>query len=214
MVNLRWEGRTVVSSSVTNWSYDIEVAVSAWKSDGTSLGTETRTLHLDYESGHQAEYKDWDMLRLPGVHRMEIKVLSISYDDGAVSTMVQHADLYLEGAIDVERYFSLDQSSIFSLNRVELNQTNRTIEHAWTYEEGAEEYDFEFLFVSKELNSAAGFTIANTKDWNNATRVTLLDNSYKQELPYERGELFFRVRTVGIANKAMNQEISILLSRS
>lgn len=204
LVSLRWEGseEEVYSS---DWSYRIEVEIQTWDAIGTPLPIRTQWLYIDHKIARQENFKDWDMFRIPNANRIAVKVITLEYTDnqGAVSTannqtVIVKEDIYIEAKIKVNRVFTLDVQASVNIQQMSPNITDRTIQHNWAHIEGAEEYDFEWLVISKDLET--GFTPNAILDWDRATRVSLSHNQYTIELPFDRSNVYFRVRAVGYGN--------------
>jgi|GEM_PF-4686275 RHS repeat-associated protein len=107
------------------------------------------------------------------------------------------ADVELSGRIVVDRYWKLDINtyqyiSPFVVGKLSPSSTNNpaTIDVAWSYQQGAESYDLEWLFRSDFM--AAGF-----EDFSQATRVNLSGNFYQINNVFDAGWVLYRVRSVG-----------------
>ncbi|MCH2046099.1 MAG: PDZ domain-containing protein, partial [Saprospiraceae bacterium] len=204
-VSLRWEGTDAVRFN-EKWYYKVTVLVKGWDADGNQIGNEQRTLNIDYNPEHVSSFKDWDALRLPNIHRVEVTIRKIEFSNDGVNYVSQGVvgnkfeDLYLETKVEVERYFSLDLEESLGVWRQNINTVDRTVTYAWDYLEGAELYDFEWVYVFSEAHLEG--TGTPDIDWDRATRVTLENNHYSLELPYEEGYVYVRVRAVSYANPA------------
>ncbi|MGH1337909.1 MAG: RHS repeat-associated core domain-containing protein [Aureispira sp.] len=207
-VSLRWEGSEKVAFNA-DWFYKIEVELLSWDAAGNPLPATIRTLAINHKVARQQEFKDWDVFQLPNADKIITNVRSIERSTDGVNfstvTQITEEDIYLETKIVVERAFTIDVSTTLTLQQNPPISTNRTITHVWSPIQGAEEYDFEWLFISGErgINPSTGatYTYGELIDWDNASRVSLNHNEYTLELPYEAGRVYFRVRAVGYGNE-------------
>ncbi|WP_052600089.1 RHS repeat-associated core domain-containing protein [Aureispira sp. CCB-QB1] len=215
-LSFRWEGSENIVFT-DNWSYRVEVMIQPWNTKGEPMPVVTRWLSIDYKVDRQENFKDWDVFHIPNAARLVVKVLNIEYTDlnGTVATPshvpLMKEDLYLEAKVKVKRVFSLDLEESLNIIQENLNLTERTVTYTWNHAEGAEEYDFEWLYLSEDVNAPVNLSdpqIANSI-WKRATRVSLNHNYYKIELPYDEGKVYFRVRAVGYGNELNHRLIGV-----
>ncbi len=215
-LSFRWEGSENIVFT-DNWSYRVEVMIQPWNTKGEPMPVVTRWLSIDYKVDRQENFKDWDVFHIPNAARLVVKVLNIEYTDlnGTIATPshvpLMKEDLYLEAKVKVKRVFSLDLEESLNIIQENLNLTERTVTYTWNHAEGAEEYDFEWLYLSEDVNAPVNLSdpqIANSI-WKRATRVSLNHNYYKIELPYDEGKVYFRVRAVGYGNELNHRLIGV-----
>ena len=193
-VSLRWDASS--HNVLGDWTRKVQVKVNAWDYRGVWLGQQIKVLEINYIAGHTESFKDFDELRIRGAHKLEVEILSVWNENNAPVTIGPTlSDIVLEATIEVERYFKLDLTLSPTLATPVLDATARTLSFAWNYVEGAEEYDLEWVFVSEEQSSSP------VLDWDNASRVSLSATNYQIALPYENGNLHYRVRAVSFGNK-------------
>ena len=207
-VSLRWEGNAEEHYNEA-WEYRVEVEIQSWDAADNVLPTITRELRIDHtnDNEYQAAFKDWDIYHIPNANRLKTTVTKVEYYvNGSLLTSSANgqivdvkSDIYLESTIKIDRVYLLDVTENFQvISNGGVNTTDRTITYSWQAIDGAIEYDFEWLVISSDLDPA--YTPDDLIDWERATRVSLYQNHYTIELPYDESRVYFRVRAVGYGN--------------
>jgi RHS repeat-associated protein len=194
------------------WTLDVTYTVNAW--DATNPNPTAYTgeiLKITYDPREGISYNDLDMRRYNNVNRAQLTITQVSYNEwtpaGSTTQTVTNGtslpawlnDVYLDLELHIERYYNLTASPLPSVGITTTPQLNE-IEVAWSFIEGAESYDLEWLFIDAGddippfTNNGNGYEI----NWNNATRVNLHEQHYPIALAYPQGILLIRVRGVGI----------------
>lgn len=207
-----------------NEAFAVEVEVNIAKSSwlGTISIENGVKLDVEYDPISGLNYKDQSVYQFEDAHHLEINIVAVrNKSTGALLTAGDlKGNLYLEGVINVERYYNLNTSSIHSFSSVyglgiDLNGdlVADEVEVAWGSLYGAEEYDLEWFFL--DAHDASGNIIAaNQMDFDasefekNSTRVTIKGLSYRIPLIYGKGFLMFRVRGVGRSGADFSKKIT------
>ena len=143
-------------------------------------------------------------------YQLSVDITNVSISGSGLSTPLAD-DFELIAEIETERYFKLNYSNptaIFShglkstVSSLCTNPTNDTwgkkLQIYWDYIKGAEEYEVEWYFNSDEndvqWSTANIATNVPSIEW---TRITTTNNFYELNLPYDDGNLFYRMRPVG-----------------
>lgn len=164
------------------WTVTVVCDLDKWDETGAAMSTETFTLTLTYDPVAGTQYTDLSQYTAtdPG-HRIEVDVISVT---GTVPS-----DVILEGIVETERYWFFDHEAVPDVAH-EYNAGNNTLTFYWEYLPGAEEYDFEWTFVS-------AYDDIQTANYERARRVTLSAQSYTINLPFDDGKIYYRVRGAG-----------------
>lgn len=181
-----------------SFSFSLRVKIERKDKNGSALADEYDTLFVSYNKYNGKSYNDKHSVVYYGGYYCKVTVLSIS-DPGLVDYV------QLNNSILIERYKSLNTSTIPNFNVATISYTDGTIEVDWNTLVGAEEYDLEWTFVDDYGNPSSAFGSGATLDadeieWQfhlNSTRVTVKDNSYKITIMNDHGFLLVRVRGVG-----------------
>ena len=136
------------------WELVVGYRVQAFAADGSLLLDRDDELRLRYDPAYNAGQVDIAVLEYPGAHRLQIDLTSVSGQPNGQFTLAD--DFILEGSVEVERYFTLNPSVVpFSSHRL-LNANpsgeHTTIQFFWSFAEGAEEYEWQYQYVSDELS--------------------------------------------------------------
>lgn len=177
----------------TNWSAEVSYTLVLTDENGEETEI-TESLSIDFD--HTGSYKDKEWKLYDDANYIKATLFQISVSvvgtDGEIPV-----DAHLDLELKTERYYNLDPTEspdILTLSAVD-GGVGDELRIAWTYIEGAESYDLEWLFIDEPIESLAG--VPTPANFRNATRVNVLNTNYKINLAYPRGVLFFRVRGVG-----------------
>ncbi|MCW3084167.1 MAG: repeat-associated core domain protein, partial [Bacteroidetes bacterium] len=183
----------------------------------TIISTTYPQLTLEYQPfSTSLAYTDKSVLTFSGTYKYTFTIQTITVASVSVTTLP--ANLYLDGNVQVERYFdyaSLANSSSGIPDHVAATAVNTDCdedgiddEAMITWDAGfpsttivAEEYQLEWTFVNDYDASVSGPYLPTTalryNFRNNSTRVTTSNTSYAIALTFEHGYLLYRVRAVG-----------------
>jgi hypothetical protein len=159
---------------------------------------DTFTLKIEYNPGQHTNYNDLSAKRYHGGQRMKVSIMSIQSSMGSVPT-----NLYVEGDVISERYYTLNCSSFPDSLRSTYLPTTDELQLSWKAISGAEAYDVEWTYISDadlDNNNNLKLTASSHLNWNfdnNATRVTTTGNVYKISMIFPRGYIAYRVRAIG-----------------
>jgi hypothetical protein len=224
----QWHGRMMLefdrdgqSDLATNtWGFNFWKVKVTYDLTVNSVTT-TNTLEVVYENGNY-RYMDYNSFDLPAtVNSYSVKVQKVEAWKNSTSPVMPGGtsfnifnvlpiarDLHLCMELDTERGYELLNPEAPQMSFVSLENTLH-----WGYVEGAEWYDVEWVFLDKESREYAEVATA-TADFatagqtaeiaalafekKEATRVRVWGNSYKLDMAYPEGQLFFRIRSVGL----------------
>jgi RHS repeat-associated protein len=206
MVTLRYDdGRRTFTNK--RWTLQVNYTITTWDASGTPSTPVGAFLNIDYDPVQGIKYTDRDRRKYSGVHQLKVDVASLVYNEWDVTTSSQTvtngtsipsflSDIYLDVELDVERYYNLSTAPAASVGTTFSSYDNE-LQVAWSYIQGAESYDVEWLFIDSG-DDANPLTAGYDYDWSNATRVNVPDQHYNISLAYPKGLLLVRVRGVGI----------------
>ncbi|HTA26698.1 MAG TPA: hypothetical protein VK809_02840, partial [Bacteroidia bacterium] len=160
----------------------------------------TKSLTISYDSAKGKPFNFRSSFKLSGGFKLKSKILAVYYDGSISTTFPKVFELNEDIYINRVYNFSCPITSIGS----SIDYPNQKLTMSWTPEVGADEYDLEWTFYDDSSNivktyltptySTFVFPDFNFLYKNNATRVTLNENSYPISLVYNPGYIFYRVR--------------------
>lgn len=112
-------------------------------------------------------------------------------------------DIHLELITETELLHEFDPNT--ATTDVFFHQSGNSNRLAWSYVEGAELYEAQWVFIDAEYDGYSGLTAANAFDLMDAPSVRTPFNSYEIDLMYPSGTLFFRVRAIGRLVNGMSE---------
>jgi RHS repeat-associated protein len=184
--------------------FRVNLEVKLWNAGSSPSGNpsstqlETMTIYFEADSKKSSAYRS--LKEYTGAHKMEIRVINVAPVNTAWKGRAP--GLRLHGTILVDRDYQFNCNNAPSLGTLADPSSDHFYTLAWTAMPGAESYDLEWTFydklseVGQQIVNASNTTYSDF-DWlfkNNATRVTINATSYKVNLVYPDGYLFFRVR--------------------
>ncbi|MCG8331792.1 MAG: hypothetical protein MI974_29165 [Chitinophagales bacterium] len=199
----------------TTYRIDLEIAFWAEGSDPLSAPTElipSTSFYIDYDPGtfpfadtfRETEFRQY--FKRMGNRKMEITVLSV-VDEGSTGEALPEMRVY--GEIVVNRKYNFNKANVLnnaqpSFSNAVVIQNQTILELDWEHYAGAEAYDLEWTFYDKEskigqkIIEGQGATVGSINELfrDNASRVTLEKESYRINLLYPEGYLFYRLRAV------------------
>ena len=192
----------------TAWDLDVTVEVDRFSTASPmtpasseiftiSISYDPATVYIDAQAVDIGELINGERL---GMHKLHVhNIVAVAGPSGNLPPSGLMDDIVLESKIMVERYDKLDliraPSITFETEPTPVKFAQHEGEFAWSFTEGAEEYDLEFLYVDDHFDN----TLLNAAevDFSDATRITTEDNRWRLNLVYETGHLYYRVRAVG-----------------
>ncbi|WP_157802164.1 RHS repeat-associated core domain-containing protein [Flavobacterium sp. 1] len=199
------------------YSCKIELSVTSYDNSGNGLGSKSVTLTIEHNNSTKSlEFNDYVVYKLPGIHKADVKVVSIKY-----SKTVSFPTAYLALKFNTERYYNLQMSGSnssvlpISYKLVKYSGTNEVVVSKvsdgaeelvinWTKDTKAPavEYELEWTWVDnykKEGGKLLPNDIALTdQDFKqNSTRIQTKGTTYRIPLVYSNGYLVYRIRPVG-----------------
>ena len=172
-----------------DWTYKVTYTLHDLDNPQNTLTNQELEINF---LGAMEESSGYEALNLHNLGSARVKVEVT----GVQSTGPVPVDIYLELQLHTERYADL---SNLDLNRApDLKFEASTSTLSWTFAEGDEEYEAEWIFVDKENSTdyAASDPVALFEDYA-ATRIRTPFNHYEMDLVFPQGKLWFRVRSIG-----------------
>ncbi|NOQ74897.1 MAG: hypothetical protein GQ574_22980 [Crocinitomix sp.] len=183
--------------------YDIELTNSA----GEVSNQFDQALAIDFDA--TGAYRDIQLKQYANQQYIKVEVTNIRTTITGLDPESLPIDIHLDAQIDIVRYYNLDkeEEAVLESDWVDLDEDlskYEEIELIWSYVQGAESYDVEWLFVD-DPDAADLMLIDGPFNFKNASRVNVLNTSYNISLAYPRGLFLFRVRPVG--KKVVDSEL-------
>ena len=180
----------------TPWSMDVTYDIELYQWDANnevfqSVQYTGQILTINYDPAQGTTYKDIDLREYTGYHRAQLTVTGVSNPN--LGNIPQDVFLYLGQY--TERYYELDDVNAPIMNNIDQDVTMNEYGISWTFVEGAESYDVEWVFVDVPSNQA--FSAGYQFDWRDASRVNVPTNHFHWSMAYPRGIFVYRVRAVG-----------------
>jgi hypothetical protein len=172
------------------WSISVPVTIQKWTATGTAITpNETTTLTINYDPAAGTTYTDQSAYTLtsPG-YRVQVTVSGAPTITGSISTIP--ADVSLEAELTTTRSYIFNQSAVSTINS-SYNSSTHSLTLYWNFLLGAETYDVEWVHWSAYNQSSP------VPDFTRATRITTSQQNYTIQLPYDDGQVYYRVRGVG-----------------
>lgn len=203
----------ITSSYISSFDYDITFSITGYNIGGAvSLGSVT--LNIIYNaSNSSASSIHLASKRIPDFHKIKIEVTNITDNtpDPDVTVTSLLANMYMEVELAVERYYELEEEAVFDPEFTlahDINNTNGTgvndeIDFYWTYIEGAEFYELEWVHVNNYVDGTTYLTdadvdFAESEFKYNSTRIRTSQQHYMIPALFDRGFVVYRLRPVGI----------------
>ncbi|MCJ8289341.1 MAG: hypothetical protein HRT58_22015, partial [Crocinitomicaceae bacterium] len=200
-------------SLANDWRLYVDVEYT----EGSS--TYTKTLTISYEAG-SFQYSDYVKFGISaGELGFSAKVTGVSgqYFDGTnwYSSANPQNDIHFPLDIDFrmelreEHWYDLDVSPT-TFETSQLNFDPQTYRSNWRYFEGAEQYDFEWVWIDVQSSeysqvTSGGYAVDLPFELKEPSRVRVSHTHHTIDKTYSEGKLFFRVRGISkypMANNA------------
>jgi hypothetical protein len=180
-------------------SVDIDVS---YQNETGSTSNKSFTLQVDYDPEGGTTFKAKDHITFEDAYHMDISLGDIKVDGVVVASAPDQINL--EAEFHVTRYYDFNCATTPSLNAPQISLVGGVsgggnVELSWPSMVGAEAYDLEWTYINS-YNGNGGVINASLLNYsfrNNATRVTVSQNTYKLDLIFPRGYVIYRVRGVG-----------------
>jgi hypothetical protein len=172
---------------------------------------EQHTLNVNYDHNSHKEFKKIDLLQLKGGQRAIITITDIRYPRVAPDKRDNlYSKILLKAQTTDTRYYNKSIFQPFSCSNISLTDAgDGKVTLSWPPMLYAEEYDVEYTFDDTYSQDALSqFNVhhpfvdydlsnANPSFFNNATRITVKNNSVTLPLINEKALYKFRIRAVG-----------------
>ena len=173
------------------WTCDVEYKIY---STGATQHGSTYSLEVYFNknnNGLDYQYEDLRVHSNIASDDLSVEIVSVSLSANAPDDIV----LWVE--TETEVYRKLDASAV---GYVHYDASSSEVR--WKVVEGARWYDLEWVFIDSEDDSYAGFTGSSTEskpfEYKEPVRVRLSGNRYELQMIYPKGDVYFRVRPVGV----------------
>ena len=161
------------------------------------------------------EFDDYAVYKLPGIHKADVKVESITCYNQAGAVISLSPNVYVELKFTTDRYYNIS-NSVSGLSHKFIKYTGTTANEVSNVTAGAEEiliswnqnaiapaveYELEWTWVDNfglEGKLAPENILLSDQDFRfNSTRIQTKDLNYKIPIVYSQGYIVYRVRPVG-----------------
>ena len=185
------------------WQIQVTFDLLAFKADGTSQAFPGHLLTIDYDPAAGTDYTDISLLEYAteDFHRAELTNIQVTLTG---LTNVPD-DVHLDATIITNRFYTQDVNEHPYVTAMDYLPTTNELSLAWSYVQGAESYDLEWVFIDIADDINQPFTGAYAFDWKDATRVSLADTRYRLSLAFPRGIFVFRTRAVGVKGQQFDE---------
>ena len=195
-IHLKYTGAATIHYT-SSWTIHVDLKIERWNENGIQLPDQYSSLDLNYNPASGTKYKD--ISTFSTINGAKVKVTVTGITTSGFGSLPFPADVQIENVIQVERTHKMNAAAaiyigntnnycLYNGNATNGNSSN-TIEFHWDYLEGAEEYDFEWVFKSDDdLNQIIDFA--------NATRITTTNQYYTINNAFDNGKIYYRVRGI------------------
>lgn len=204
---------------ITPFDYQVVVNVSNYKFIGGALVTNNsiQTLTVSYNPNQaNVNEKDLAVIEIDGGYLAAATIVSVTDNSTNNPVSVLPQNIFMELEIDAERYYPMDfNNQPYTSSQVKTNfippatttsPIQNEVEIHWPYIFGAEEYDLEWVWVSKDVITPNYKYEIDFK--NNSTRIRTSNNKYTITNIFEEGWVFFRIRGVSSIDNAGDDKFS------
>jgi YD repeat-containing protein len=177
---------------------------------GSIVDSVDKTLQINYDG--TTSYQQIATFRFSDAYRVEVKILSRTTN---VSWDVWPA-LQLDNSLQAfpQYTFSCTADAVQAISGAALDSMTTADELAvsWSNIIGADEYDLEWTYIDSAALASGLYGAPSSPNptlifENNASRVTIVTNSYRIPLLYDnKGTLFYRVRSVQVQDNGGRSE--------
>jgi len=169
-----------------------------WLNENGTLTSVNKDLEVNYDPGN-GSYLDRSTHEFFGGYMVQVTILQILDKSG--TPIPNPEDLfYLENTIETERYYAMQIAGYPNLSAsLVSNASVDEIDIKWSYYQGAEYYDLEWVYVNN-YDGSGGSKATSALEVNfdeNATRVSTAEQHYTIPNLFTEGYVVFRVRAVG-----------------
>ncbi len=176
----------------TDWGLEVVFNVYSWNKSGSPLPIKKQER---LKIGHQVTPRydeDMSVYRFSGAHRVVLELVSVIKTGSLSTSSILSDNFSLDIEMDIDRYHSISSTA----PSIKHSLTSNTIDFAWTG--SAENFDLEWYFFSSDQESSVSYPATPSEisrfDY---SRVTVSNNRYSLNLPFDNGRVYYRVRGVG-----------------
>lgn len=179
--------------------YVINFDVELWRYENGNWQPFTQTgleLKVDYNASYGSNL-DRDIISFQNVHKSVVTINSIVDASGASisASNLANGSLYLENAVEVNRYYYFDPSFVPNINSfLQEKSVDNHLSVYWSFVREAEWYDLEWTFVDYYAGNTNSDWQYNFDD--QATRVRVNETKYELPIVFDEGYILFRYRPV------------------
>jgi RHS repeat-associated protein len=184
-------------------TYTANVTIELWDGSNSPSGVPDNVLHesleIIYDSDYSLKSGYRAVFHTTGYYKMKVTVNSITTSGGTFNGDWPPLKVY--GEIFSSRLYDFDPNFLVVGPSPGIIETFDSKTVTWYNIPGAQEYDLEWTFydnsssmVDRLFNDSQSYLDFSFLFQNNATRVTLAENSFKIPLLYPNGWVFYRFR--------------------
>ncbi len=179
----------------TPWELIVNFQVVAYDSGGNEIANEEDFLTITYDPAYNVPYIDHAVREYPGAHSLQVNIVHICGQPEGITVLPD--DFILDATVEVDRHFIMDAETGPTIVNQTFAETgmpnsNPAINLFWSFLEGAEEYELQYLYVSDKL--VGGVSQNAIKDYKNATRIITPFQKFELIPAYQSGSIYYRVR--------------------
>jgi len=194
LIYTRDQQSDVNNPGVNKWSYDVTYKIS-----GTSSPSSPFDLGIAHDIGDEYRYQQ---VRIHDLAGTTVDLTQIS----ATSVGNVPDDIVLELRLEVETYCEINSNLIPSDVYTQTINNDKQLQIAWDYIDCAESYELEWVYLDScsYIDNESLFNLSLLLYGGNFVRISTSNQFYNIDLHYPAGQLFIRVRGVGVFTQNVN----------
>lgn len=195
--NKVWIGYEKGNYPMVSENPEVKLFIEYWTYNGTAFvyNSVIKTLELTNDQITTNSINDISTFNFVGAHRVKVQVLEVLHANSA--------NIFVKSAIEIERNY-LMETNISNAGYRYPNEMQGYLEFFWDIENGAENYELEWTYISNhdfDIASQTPTTVPLSDlfydFYKNSTRVRLSDAYYRIPKTFNQGYIIFRVRAIG-----------------
>jgi hypothetical protein len=182
-----------------NYSCILTIEIKKWDSTNT-IHIDTIILSVNYDSTLNVPYNNSSSWHFSDGYKIQAKILNVDFSqDNGSTVFIPLFRLYSQ--IDILRnfIFDCDTTPEFTIDSIDNERNQHCI--GWSSIPGATRYDFEYTFVDDSSLISKNIALSSYPNLDSlfredATRVSISENSYCIAQVYPSGNILYRVRAL------------------
>ena len=194
-IRFRYDDMKVLENSPA-FNVTVNFSITKYDRNGALIaGNETGSLTIDYSGSTTGTLQEEQVYEgCQNAYKIEVQITSVT------GTSFMTNDMILEAQMLYDRDAKFTPSAIPATVNHHEYWDKGEVDFYWSYLQGAESYELEWVFVSDEVTNQ--FVAGDI--FKNATLVVTPNQHYKISVPYTKGKIHYRVRGV---NKVIGSSI-------